>query len=341
MNRSQMLCKAVLLTVGMVAFAPAGNSQQNPEARESAALRLVQEIPLPGVEGRLDHFTVDTKRKRVIFSALGNNTVEIVDVFAARRIHSITGLSEPQGVLYLSEFNKLFVANAADGTVKVFDGTTFHLLDTINFGEDPDNLRYDASTKRVYVGYGDGAIGAVDATNNKRLNVDYKLEEHPESFQLEAKGARIFVNVAAKKHVAVIDRTTGAVTKWELGGAGANFPMALDEANHRLFIGTRKPSRLMVFDTNSGKAVANLPAAGDMDDLFYDAARKRIYIPGGEGFISVYQQNDPDHYEIMAKIPSSIGARTGAFYVQRDRLYLAVPAHASLGAELWVFEAQD
>jgi DNA-binding beta-propeller fold protein YncE len=341
MNRARVFGLAVVSAVVMVMAGRVGRSQ-NPTERESPPIRLVQEIPLPGVEGRLDHFTIDAKRKRVIFSALGNNTVEVVDAFAGRRIHTITGLSQPQGTLYLPEGDKLFVANAADGKVKVFNGTTFALIDTIDFGEDPDNLRYDAAAKRVYVGYGDGAIGAIDATTNKRLpNVDFKLEEHPEGFQLETKGPRIFVNVAAKKHLAVIDRNTGAVTKWDLGGTAANFPMVLDETNHRVFIGTRKPSRLVVFDMATGKIVASLPSAGDMDDIFYDAVRSRIYIAGGEGFVSVFQQKGPDHYEAMGKFASSIGCRTGTWYVARDRLYLAAPPHANIGAALLVFEAQD
>jgi DNA-binding beta-propeller fold protein YncE len=318
-----------------------GQSQSPSAGREAPPLRLVQEIPLPGVEGRLDHFTIDAKRKRVIFSALGNNTVEIVDAFAGKRIHSITGLSEPQGTLYVPEFDRLFVANAADGTVKVFNGTTFAPVATVDFGEDPDNLRYDADAKRVYVGYGDGAIGVIDAATNQKLDIAYKLEGHPEGFQLEAKGPRIFVNVADKKYVAVIDRTTGKVTTWGLGGAAANFPLTLDEAHQRVFVGTRKPAHLIVFDTSSGKIVSSVPAAGDMDDLFYDAARSRVYVPGGEGLISVYQQTDPNHYVAMEKAATSIGTRTGTFYVARDRIYAASPPHANIGAALLVFEAQD
>jgi outer membrane protein assembly factor BamB len=340
MSRARLIGRAVLGAFALIAVSSVGQSQNGPE-RESPPLRLVQEIPLPGVEGRLDHFTIDAKRKRVFVSALGNNTVEIVDAFAGRRIHSITGLSEPQGVLYIPDSDKLIVANAADGKVKVFNGTTFDLADTIDFGEDPDNLRYDAAAKRIYVGYGEGAIGVIDATTNKRLNMDYKLEEHPEGFQLETKGPKIFVNVAGKKHLAVIDRTTGTVTKWELGGASANFPLTLDETNHRVLIGTRKPSRLVVFDMASGKVVASLPTVGDMDDLFYDAARRRVYIPGGEGFIAAFQQKDPDHYVLLDKAPTSIGTRTGTYCVGRDRVYLAAPPHANVGAALLVFEAQD
>jgi DNA-binding beta-propeller fold protein YncE len=308
-------------------------------------LRLVQAIPLPNVAGRIDHFTVDPKRKWVIGSALGNNTVEIVDAFAGRVVKTVSGLDEPQGVLFVGDpINKLFVANAGDGKLRVYEGKTFNLVDTLDFGENTDNLRYVPAEKRVYVGYGEdekSAIGVVDAVTNKRMDDAGKLDSHPESFQIELSGPRIFVNIASKQKIAVIDRQTHKVTDWQIGTLKANFPMALDEADHRLFIGTRKPSRLGVLDTGTGKLVATLPAAGDMDDLYYDDSRKRIYIPGGEGFLSVYEQRDPDHYEAIAKIPGAIGARTGVWYAKRDRLYIAVPGRANQGAEIWVYEAQD
>jgi hypothetical protein len=341
MDRVCMLSVTGFAAVMALGVAPAW-SQDPPGARESPPLRLVQEIPLPAVEGRLDHFTIDPKRKRVIVSALGNNTVEIIDAFAGRRVHSISGLSDPQGTLYVAEFDRLYVANAADGTVKVFDGTNYAPVASIEFGEDADNLRYDAATKRVYVGYGGGAIGVIDPKTNTRLDVNYKLEAHPEGFQLETKGPRIFANLADKKCVAIIDRSTGKITTWPLGGAAAaNFPLTLDEAHQRVFVGTRKPARLMVFDMTSGKIVASVPTGGDMDDLLYDAARGRVYIPGGEGFISVFEQTDPDHYVAMERAGTSIGTRTGVFYAARDRVYLAAPPHANSGAALLVFEAQD
>jgi DNA-binding beta-propeller fold protein YncE len=304
-------------------------------------LRLVQMIALPGVEGRIDHMTVDVKRRRVILSALGSNTVEVVDVFAARRIRTITGLARPQGALYAPDLDKLFVANEASGQVHVYDGETYELQAKVDFGGNTDNLRYDAKARRVYVGYGEGAIGAIDAATNKRLPIDYKLDAHPEAFQLETNGTRIFVNVADGAYIAVIDRATGAIAKWPLGALRKNFPMALDEANQRLFIGTRIPSRLVVLNATNGKVASSLPAAGDMDDLMIDAQRKRLYIPGGEGFISVIQYSGADNYSVLAPAPSRAGARTSVFYVQRDRVYLAVPGTGDHMAALWVYEPQE
>jgi len=329
-----IFCATAVVAIGSLAHA---------QEREAPPVREVQEIPLPGVQGRLDHFTIDAKRKRVIFSGLGNNSVQIVDVFAGRMIHQIDGLAEPQGTLYLAEWDKLFVANSANGHVDVYDGEKYTLLDHIDFGEgsDPDNLRYDAAAKKVYLGYGDGAIAVIDPVANKRLPMEYKFEGHPEGFQLETKGPRIFVNVADTKSIQIINRQTGKMTTWSLpNGHSANFPMVLDEASRRVFIGTRKPSRLTVLDMDSGKVVASLPTAGDMDDMFFDADRKRIYVAGGEGFLSVVQQVDADHYTDMGKFPTAIGTRTGVWYAKRDRLYIAAPPSGVLGARLLVFEAQ-
>jgi DNA-binding beta-propeller fold protein YncE len=339
MHLRRILLGSVFCAGALAALSPIAYAQE----REAPPVREVQEIPLPGVQGRLDHFTIDAKRKRVIFSGLGNNSVQVVDVFAGRMIHQIDGLAEPQGTLYLAEWDKLFVANSANGHVSVYDGAKFTLLDTIDFGEgsDPDNLRYDAVAKKIYLGYGDGAIAVIDPATDKRLPMEYKLEGHPEGFQLETRGPRIFVNVADAKNVQVINRQTGKMTTWALPpGHSANFPMVLDEASRRVFIGTRKPSRLTVVDMDSGKVVASLPTAGDMDDMFFDADRKRIYVAGGEGYLSVVQQVDPDHYTDMGKFPTALGTRTGVWYQKRDRLYIAAPPSGVLGARLLVFEAQ-
>jgi len=338
MKNITTLCLAALIC-GSFAL-----SQGQPRAPEKAPLLLVQEIPLPNVGGRIDHFTFDAKRKRVIGAALGNNTVEVVDTFAGRDVHSITGAAAPQGVVYVSELNRLFVANGTDGRLRVYDGDTFKLLNTLDIGEDADNVRYDPAEKRVYVAYGgdeEGGIAVIDAAIGKRLDDVARLDAHPESFQIATSKPVIYANVATKAKVVVLDRNTHKVTDWPLRTGKANYPMALDEADHRLFVVTRKPAQLVVLDSDSGAMVASVPCVSDSDDVYYDAARKRIYAPGGEGFISVVQQIDPDHYQSLAKIPTTIGARTGLWYEKRDRFYLAVPASSKQGAALWVYAPED
>ncbi len=336
--RCLILCLAAL-SLGCFAF-----SQSQSGAAESPPLLLVQEIPLPHVEGRIDHFTFDTKRKLVIGAALGNNTVEVVDTFAGRDIHSIPGAANPQGVAFAGDLNKLFVANGADGKLRVYDGESFSLLKTIDIGEDADNVRYDPKEKRVYVAYGGdevGGIAVIDAANSERIDDAAKLDAHPESFQIATSKPVIYANIATKAKVVKIDRTTHKVTDWPLKTGKANYPMALDEADHRLFVVTRKPAQMVVLDSETGSMVASVPCVSDSDDVYYDVARKRIYAPGGEGFVSVIQQVDPDHYQPLSKIPTTVGARTGLWYEKRDRFYLAVPASSKQGAALWVYSPQD
>ncbi len=314
------------------------------QARDLLPLQLEEQIPVPNVAGRLDHFSADAKRKRLFVSALGNNTVEVIDVFAGRVIHSIQGLARPQGPLYVPGADKLYVANAEDGKVRVYDGATYALRKTIDFGTDPDNLRYDEGSKMVFVGFGedDGGIAMIDPRTDARIGQVYKTEGHPEAFQVETGGGRIYANVPdAGNVVESIDRKSGVVTKWPLKGLRGNYAMALNEADHRLFTITRKTPMMVVLNTETGNEVARLRAAGECDDVFFDASRKRIYVIGGEGIIGVFQQNDPDHYELISNVPSAIGIRTGYFFAKRDRFYVGVPAKGSEPAQIWTFEAED
>jgi hypothetical protein len=344
MKRELLIRIAMLLAVAIACTTPvvAQNPSTTPEAQP---LVLTGAIPLPNVQGRIDHFGFDSKGQLFV-SALGNNTEEVIDLGAGRVAHTISGLPKPQGVAYVPELNRLFVASD-EGKLYIYDGASFDLMTSIDFGDDVDNLRYDAASKRVYVGYGDeeaGAIGVVDATSNKRLDEDFKLGAHPESFQLASSGPDIYVNLPDLKQIAVVNRQTRAITRWPLT-LESNFPMALDETDHRLFVVTRAPARLAVVDTKSGHIVATLPCVQNSDDVYYDSARKRVYVPGGEGYISVFQQKDIDQYELIAKTPSAVGARTAAYFGKGRKgfelFYVAVPARADRSAEVLIYTVQD
>ena len=302
-------------------------------------------IPVPGADGRFDHMAVDTKTGRVFASVYGDDTVAVIDVHRSRVIHTIReGLNEPQGVAYLPELNRIVVTNSGDGSCKEFDGTTYEPVASVKFNDDADQLRYHPATHLIYVGYADGAIGVTDAASNKITADNFELGAHPESFQLEGSGPRIFVNLASRSEIAVINRESKKVSRWKLTGAGANFPMALDEKHRRLFVAARRPALLLVLDMDTGREIARFPGAADSDDMWYDETRKRIYVPGGEGLIFVYQQTDANHYSLLAKVPAAIGARTSAYFGQvgkHDSLYLAVPGRSNHDAELWVYETRD
>jgi DNA-binding beta-propeller fold protein YncE len=309
-------------------------------AQSGVPLKLKQTIPLTGVEGRIDHFTFDPAGERLFVCALGNNTVEVLDLRKGERVHSITGLGAPQGVAYVPELDRVFVANDKGGICRIYDGKSFQTVGELNFEDDADNVRYDEATKKIYIGFGSGGIVVVNAPDGKQVG-SIKLSAHPEAFQLEKNGSRIFVNVPNSRHVAVIDREKGEViNKWGTDLAFGNFPMALDEANHRLFVGCRLPSRLVVLNTDSGDVVAKINISGDSDDVFYDSKRHRIYAICGAGKIDIIEQTDPKTYKALTKVDTADAARTGLFVPERDTLFVAVPHRGPQQAEIRSYQVE-
>jgi DNA-binding beta-propeller fold protein YncE len=299
-------------------------------------------IPMPNVQGRIDHMAADVAGQRLFVAALGNNTVEVLDLKAGKTIQSIPGFDEPQGIAFVPEFNRVFIANGGDGTCRILDGQSLKPITSVPCGDDADNVRYDDKAKRTYVGYGTGALAVLDAKTGSKL-ADIKLAGHPESFRLETGGPRIFVNVPHADHIAVVDRDKAEVTAtWPLKEAKSNFPLYLDEANHRLFAGCRNPTRLLVYDysTPSGRLVASLPISRDTDDLFFDSANKLVYVSCGGGNIDIIQQTDADHYTAAKPLPTASGARTSLFIPELKLLCLAVPHRSSQSAEIRTFKTQ-
>jgi WD40 repeat protein len=332
-----MCCTAILFLVIGVAF-----------GQSAPALSLKTKIAVSGINGRMDHFTVDLKGQRLFVSALGNNTVEVFDLKSSKRVRTITGLDAPQGLFYDASTNHLFIASE-DGSVKIYDATSFQLLQTVKLKDDADNIRYDSRNHTVLVGYGGGkeirnrpispgAIAIMD-TDGKPIG-EIVTDSHPESFQLEKTGTRVFVNVPDKKEVEVADISTRTVTdRWPISVA-QNFPMALDESHHRLFVGCRVPAQLLVLDTTNGKTVASMDIVGQTDDLFYDAQKSRVYVIGGQGFIDAFQQKDPDHYDRVERNKVPLNTRTGIFVPEWGELLAAVAHGDKQEAEILVYETK-
>ncbi len=324
---------SICLAASIIGLAPV-------EVDAADLLQPVKTISLPGVNGRIDHMAIDSARHRLFIAALGNNTVEVVDLAAGKASHPLVDLATPQGVCYATDLNRLAVANDKDGSLRLYDGSTLKQLMTASVGDDADNVRYDPAAQRFWVGFGEEALAEIDPRNGKVV-AEIKLDGHPESFQLEAKGQRIFVNVPAARHVAVVDRGKRAVVAtWRLSTAAANFPMALDEADHRLFIGCRKPAQLLVLETKTGQVLESLPIADDADDVFYDGTKQRIYVSGGEGFVTVIGRTNGDAYAVLGKVATAPGARTSYFDVNSGLLYVAVPHRGDQYAELCLFKTQ-
>ena len=322
---------ATLLPVLLGWFATAAS----PALAQPVALAAT--IALPGVEGRLDHLALDFDGRRVFVAALGADRVEIIDLAGAKRIGSLRGLKEPQGLAYLAHERRLLVANGKGGSVDAFDGDrrTAHIVDL----EDADNLRVDPATGQVYVGYSNG-LAALDPTTLQTVR-RIPLRAHAEGFELSSTGPEIYVNLPGAAQVAVVDRRSGkTLVEWTLGAAKGNFAMALDEASHRLLVATRQPAMLLVFDTSTGRRTAEVPLCGDADDLFVDHEHERVLAICGEGVVEVLRQLDADHYEVRQRVATSPGARTGLFVPALHILVVAAPSRHGRAAEVQIFDAR-
>jgi hypothetical protein len=296
-----------------------------------APLEPARTIELPGVEGRVDHLVEDAAARRLYVAALGNGTIEVVDVDAGRRVGRIEGLEEPQGVVVLPT-GTLVVTTGGEGAVRFYDAAR-KLVARVTGFDDADNVRFDPKSGLVYVGHGDGAIAVIDPVAHA-LQADIAFTGHPESFQLEQDGARIFVNVPSAKAVVVIDRDRSAVIgSWPLEGVSSNYPMALDERHHRLFVGCREPARLVVLDTHAGTVVASFDCCGDADDVWRDGTNRRIYVSGGEGCVTVIDEAEDGSLAIDRNVITAPGART-SLLAEDGRLYVAVPHRGKQAAAI-------
>lgn len=256
-------------------------------ASSPAPLAVVEKIPLGDVHGRIDHLAIDLARHRVFVAELGNDSVGVVDLATRRVIRRIARLDRPQGVAFLALRDTLVVANGGDGSVRRFSGADLAPGAAINLTSDADNVRVGSDGHEVIVGHGAGGLAIVDSATFK-LTGDIPLPGHPESFQVEATGSRVFVNVPDAAQIAVVDRTTRkVVTHWSLAGTAGNFAMALDERNGWLWVAYRRPAQVAVFDRRNGALVAKLPACGDADDVFVDDRRRQVYVSCGEGDVQV------------------------------------------------------
>jgi len=298
----------------------------------SQSLLLAQTIDLPGVSGRIDHLAVDLEGKRLFVAALAAGSLEVVDLSAGRVVARFASLVEPQGVAYLAARHRVVVASGGSGRVEAYEGAPSAVAAVSNL-DDADNVRFDARSDQLWVGYG-RALALLDP---QTLAVTRKIElpGHPEAFELEPAGLRVFVNVPSAGQVVVIDRQSATIAStWPVTGAAGNFPMALDESSNRLYIATRRPALLQTYDTTTGKRVAELAICGDADDLFFDAQRRQLYAVCGQGVVAVVAKRGTDRYEVVERLETAPGARTGLFVPRLSTLFVAVPARAGAAAQI-------
>jgi DNA-binding beta-propeller fold protein YncE len=331
---------ASLIAANVIFFAVAASAQTKPP------LRLLQTIPLPDLKGGdFNHFAVDLSGNRLFLTAEANNAVEVFDTRANQLIHTIRDVDTPHSLLYIPVANQLWVVNGGDGTVKVFDGKNYALVETIKLAIGADTSVYDPAKHLFYITTAGedtkmdfSLISILDTGTRKRVGAIKVNSTNIEAMALGKNGATLFANVRDRSLVAVIDTEKRSVTStWRLGEVHGNTAMALDEAHRRLFVGSRKPARLLVLDSDSGKIIATLPTAELTDDVLFDRESKRIYVACDE-LVVVYVQHDPDHYQELGRFPTGFRAKTAILVPQLKRYFVAAPRHGQKMAEVMVYE---
>jgi DNA-binding beta-propeller fold protein YncE len=346
----------LLAAAGLCIAASIGSSAQtSPQAKThshpaaKSPLKLLQSIPLPSLKaGDFDHFAIDLEGHRLFLTAEENGKLLVFDTNENKLIRTIEDLKAPHAVLYRKEFNKLFVVDGDESAVKIYDAQSYQPLEKMGLDPDADSMAYDPAAKYMYVVNGGreaktpySFITVLDLSAPKKIR-DIKIDsDRVEAVVLEKSGPRLFCNITGTNTVGVMDRSKSGLQKeWKLPpGVQQNVALALDEKDHRLFVVARKPGKLVVLDSESGKVIADLPAVGMVDDMAYDADHHRLYLAGDQ-FVDIFSQKDADHYALLARVPGGFRAKTGILVPELNRYYLAIPRHGNSAAKVNVYEVQ-
>jgi hypothetical protein len=307
------------------------------QAQDVGYLTLNRTIPLAHIEGGFNHISVDSGRNLLFATAPADKTLEIIDLKAGKSLRSLDG-ETPAAVRFAPEFDQLYATRGE--SVYIYDGKAFDVVTKVDLQCRLDELQYDPASKQLFAGCmtdGKTAIKVVSIPDGKPLG-EIKLPARPQGFVVELKGKRIFANMASLGKVAVIDREKRTLTTtWSVQGAGGNYPIALDELRHRLFVGCRRPARVVVIDANTGNSLASVAIGGDADDMFYDSVLQLVYVSCGEGSLDIVTQGNGDAYKFNSRLETASGARNSAFSSELRSFFVAVPQRGKDPAEIRIF----
>jgi sugar lactone lactonase YvrE len=300
---------------------------------QAAPLKSVGRTDLPSYTGDFDHFAADVQGDRLFLAGEDGGSLEVFDLTSGKHLKTVKGFDAPHAIHYIPQADRLIVTDSGEGLSKILDGKTYRTMGTLKLTPGADVMAYDPSRNRLWIVAGGKnakeklpytLVYEVDPTTGKALGEIKFDTDFTEAMAFEQNGSRMFVNLSGKSQVAVVDKTTRKVIgTWPIREGQNNAPMALDEANKRLFVVTRKPFKLVVLDTETGQSVASMDAPPRTNELVFDRINGRVYMTGDD-YISVVAQKDPNHYEEIARVPSAHGAKTAILVPQRNRFYVAM-----------------
>jgi DNA-binding beta-propeller fold protein YncE len=329
------------------AFALALSAAFCADALAADTLRLIGRTDLAGYEGDFDHFGVDLKGNRLFLAGEDGGTLEVFDLRSGAHVKSVKGMETPHAIHYEPKRDRLIVSNSGDGLSKILDGKSYAVVDTIRLAPGADVMSYDPSSQNLwFVTGGKNAskkmdktvVAQVDSNTGKTIGEVTFDTDFTEGIVAEQAGSRVFVNVAGKSEIAVLDKKTRKVlATWPVKEGENNSAIDLDEKNKRLFVITRKPFKLVVLDSDTGRSVASFDAPPRTNGMMFDRANRRIYATGDD-YVAVFRQIDADHYEELARVASEKGAKTSVLVPELRRLYVAVGGSSTQKAGVLRYE---
>lgn len=301
-------------------------------------LHVEKTIQLPNVKGRIDHMVINLEEQIIYIAALGNNTVEVVDLKGGKIIKTIDGLDEPQGICYIPQQHEIVIANGGTGDCVFYNSRNFEKIAVIHLSSDADNVRYDSAERKIYVGYGNGGIAIINSETHQQIG-DIKLPAHPESFQIDKKLKQLFVNLPGANEIGVIDlNQMKLINEWKRNSPKANYPMALDTLQHLVFVGYRHDAALVAFDAKTGREISTNTIGSDADDLYFDQKKAMLFVSSGSGYINIFQQQSNGVYKQISNIKTNNGARTSLYVPELKFFILAARASNGKPATVTVYK---
>lgn len=314
---------------------------------QESSIQLIKSVDLPGYSGDFDHFAADFDRNRLLLAAEDHGTLEVFDLKTSAHLRTVTGFGNPHSILVRKGVATVFITDSTEKNATIRDADIYAKKQTINLTPGSDTAKYDAASNVLYIVTG-GKDVDMQTANLEAINPDTgaKLasvtfpDNHVEAMAFVENDPRIFINLTQTNKLAVVDRTSmKVIATWPVPPAQQNAMVAFDPAQHRLYVVCRSPGMVVVMSSDTGAVIDKQPAPLRADEVQYDESTHRLYVPGGEGYMGIYDTSDPDHLRIVEKVTTAPGAKTALLIPEMHRLFLAVsPGDTKAMAKVLTYE---
>jgi DNA-binding beta-propeller fold protein YncE len=315
------------VSVSLVLFATVASATP-----PGSGYHLIKSAPIgsaPGTGEYFDYITIDPAARRVY---IGHGAeVKVVDADNYSVVGSITGFKRCHGVALVPELNKGFITDGDGGKVMVFDMKTLKITGEIKTYPDTDSLTYDPASKMVFTFNGDSKNSSVIDPAKETMIKTIDLGGGVEQPVADGKGL-LYDNNEETNDVVVIDtKALTAKTRWSVKPAGGPVGIALDAEHHRLFSSGRKPAKLVMIDTDSGKVLQSFPITDGVDGNVYDPESGLVFVSTRAGVLHVFHEDSPDKLSPVEEIKTEYGAKTMAIDPKTHNLFLVTADFAAPG----------